>query len=153
MSCNTDPSWTICNKLSIPQYPEGQKSQQINTSLFIVFSVAHQKYRRELTLFLFYGKSVILFYFFQQETASLRRAALTSEPTLITFISSTISRLCLNCRTGWSPELRTVSPSALFTLSQCQVAKGQSADVSFISQDTSERRLHDRSQPQGGAIQ
>lgn len=67
LSCNTDPSWTICNKLSIPQYPEGQKSQQINMSLFIVFSVAHQKYRWELTLFLFYGKSVILFYFFNRK--------------------------------------------------------------------------------------
>lgn len=37
-----------------------------------------------------------------QETASTRRAAPRCEPTLITFMSSTISRLCSNCHTDWS---------------------------------------------------
>ena len=47
-----------------------------------------------------------------QVTASPRRAAQKCERTSTTCISSTISRLCLNCLTGWSPVLKRAALTA-----------------------------------------
>lgn len=63
--------------------------------------------------------------------ASPRRAAQKCEPTLIIFISSAISRLCLNCHTGWSLVLRK---QLLLYFPLCQIAKDPSNTVpSFYS--------------------
>lgn len=66
--------------------------------------------------------------------ASPRRAARKCKPTLITFTSSTISRLCLNCRTDWSLVLEG-QLLLHFPLCQpdCRTAKEQSLAVSSLS--------------------
>lgn len=90
-----------------------------------------------------------------QVTASPRRAAQKCEPTSTTCISSTISRLCLNCHTGWSLVLRV--QLSLLSLCQpyCWIAKKQSIAVSSISQDplSNQRTVRDPGRPQEGAAQ
>lgn len=62
-----------------------------------------------------------------QEMASTRRAAPKCEPTSITFMSSTISRLCLSCHTDWSlgPKgqlrlCRTISRCLIYLSGLCR---------------------------------
>lgn len=86
-----------------------------------------------------------------QEMASPKRAAQKCEPTSITFISSTISRLFLNCHTDWSLVLRGHFP---LCKPDRWIAKEQSIVGSFISQGSvsSQRTLQDPGRPQEGAI-
>lgn len=72
-----------------------------------------------------------------QEMASHRRAAQTCEHTLITFISSTISRLCLSSLSGSSLVLRKkLFLHSLPSQQDRRIAKEQSVTFSTISQDT-----------------
>lgn len=76
------------------------------------------------------------FFLSLQVMASPRRAAQKRAPTSITCISSTISRLCLNCRTGWSLVLRgQLSLNVPLCQPSCCIAEEQSLAVSSISQD------------------
>lgn len=76
-----------------------------------------------------------------QEMASTRRAAPRCEPTSITFMSSTISRLCLNCHTDWS-----LGPKGQLRLCQPDypIASEQSLTVSSLSQDCIGTHRRDR---------
>jgi len=96
------------------------------------------------------------FFLSLQVMASPRRAAQKRAPTSITCISSTISRLCLNCRTGWSLVLRgQLSLNVPLCQPHCCIAEEQSLAVSSISQDPlgNQRTVRVPGRPQEGAAQ